>query len=173
MEDMTRSSRCLCRIRLGRVQISNETDKTIAKLVYSSLYRQFLSPNNATLETQGAFAGTTSPYFDGLYCSWDTFRTFYPMLSLTSPEDYANIVENYIDGWRKLGQVPECRANNVPGLTQGEFCCRINRYASDTDHHLLASSPYLGGSDVSVLNLRSLPLQADYLSFVYKRAPTF
>ncbi|UZJ55529.1 hypothetical protein CBS101457_004849 [Exobasidium rhododendri] len=106
--------------KLGRVQISNETDKHVAELIYSSFYRQFLSPNNATLETQGQFAGTSAPYFDGLYCSWDTYRTFYPLLSLTSPQDYAEIVENYIDGWRKTGQIPECRANNVPGLTQGE-----------------------------------------------------
>jgi hypothetical protein len=47
-------------------------------------------------------------------------QTFYPLLSLTSPQDYADIVESYIDGWRKTGQIPECRANNVPGLTQGE-----------------------------------------------------
>ena len=107
-------------VRLNRVQVSNTTDKTITQLVYSSFYRQFLSPNNATLETQGKFAGTSSPYFDGLYCTWDTFRTFFPLLSLTSPQDYADIVETYIDGWRKLGQIPECRANNVPGLTQGE-----------------------------------------------------
>jgi Glycosyl hydrolase family 92 len=57
------------------------------------------------------------------------------LLSLTSPHDYAEIVENYIDGWRKNGWIPECRSNNVgisilsqlvhpnvlqvPGWTQG------------------------------------------------------
>lgn len=51
--------------------------------------------------------------------SWDTFRTFYPLLSLHSPKDYAEIVETYIDGYRKTGWIPECRANNVPGRTQG------------------------------------------------------
>ena len=33
--------------------------------------------------------------------TWDTFRTFYPLLALHSPQDFADIVENYVDGWRK------------------------------------------------------------------------
>jgi hypothetical protein len=59
-------------------------------------------------------------------------------MSLHSPTDFAEIVENYIDGWRKNGWIPEvshtpiitsrkcsavlslkCRANNLPGWTQG------------------------------------------------------
>ena len=35
------------------------------------------------------------------------FRTFYPWMSLHSPTDFAEIVENYIDGWRKNGWIPE------------------------------------------------------------------
>lgn len=40
-------------------------------------------------------------------------------MALHSPVEFAQIVDNYIDGWRKLGWMPECRANNVPGWTQG------------------------------------------------------
>lgn len=59
-------------------------------------------------------------------------------MSLHSPEDFAQIVENYIDGeqsnwhfplvrlsypvtsgWRKNGWLPECRSNQLPGWTQG------------------------------------------------------
>lgn len=40
-------------------------------------------------------------------------------MTLHSPVEFAEIVSNYIDGWRKLGWMPECRANNVPGWTQG------------------------------------------------------
>jgi len=54
-----------------------------------------------------------------MYTSWDTFRTFYPLLALTSPVEYGEIVENYIDAWRKTGFVPEARCNNLPGWTQG------------------------------------------------------
>ncbi|KAI1787473.1 hypothetical protein LXA43DRAFT_1029250 [Ganoderma leucocontextum] len=40
-------------------------------------------------------------------------------MSLHSPAEFAQIVDNYIDRWRKLGCMPECRANNLPGWTQG------------------------------------------------------
>jgi len=40
-------------------------------------------------------------------------------MSLHSPVEFAQIVDSYIDGWRKLGWMPECRANNLPGWTQG------------------------------------------------------
>lgn len=106
--------------KLGKVEISvGNTNPNVTEMLYSSLYRSFLTPNNATGEGQGLFANTTSPYFDSLYCSWDTFRTFYPWMSLHSPQDFADIVANYIDGWRKNGWLPECRSNNLPGWTQG------------------------------------------------------
>lgn len=40
-------------------------------------------------------------------------------MALHSPVDFAQIVDSYIDGWRKNGWMPECRANNLPGWTQG------------------------------------------------------
>jgi len=47
------------------------------------------------------------------------FRTFYPLMAIHSPVEFAQILDNYIDGWRKNGWMPECRANNLPGWTQG------------------------------------------------------
>lgn len=35
--------------------------------------------------------------------SWDTFRTVHPLLSLTSPTEWAEIVNAYVDGWRNTG----------------------------------------------------------------------
>ena len=103
--------------------------------------------NNATHETQGPYANTTHFYFDSLYCrcvillrippklthtkthphSWDTFRTFYPLMALHSPVQFAQIVDNYIDGYLKQGWMPECRANNLPGWTQGGTFFRCSR----------------------------------------------
>ena len=40
-------------------------------------------------------------------------------MALHSPTDFADIVNNYIDGWRQTGWMPECRSNNLPGWTQG------------------------------------------------------
>ncbi|KAG6866373.1 hypothetical protein C0991_005294 [Blastosporella zonata] len=106
--------------KLSKVEIDiANTPANVTEMLYSSLYRANLTPNNATGETQGVFANTSSFYFDSLYCSWDTFRTFYPLLALHSPVEFAQIVDSYIDGWRKNGWMPECRANNLPGWTQG------------------------------------------------------
>ncbi|GAC93965.1 glycosyl hydrolase [Pseudozyma hubeiensis SY62] len=102
--------------KLQRIQLSPSTPDYIRRLFYTSFYRTFLSPNNATED--GPFP-TTSPYFDGMYCTWDTFRTLFPFLSLSSPVEFAQIVETYIDGWRKEGWLPECRANQVKGYVQG------------------------------------------------------
>jgi putative alpha-1,2-mannosidase len=59
-------SRALWNEKLNRVQISNATNSTVATMLYTSLYRASLTPNNATGETQGAYVGTQAPYFDSL-----------------------------------------------------------------------------------------------------------
>ncbi|EGG07512.1 family 92 glycoside hydrolase, partial [Melampsora larici-populina 98AG31] len=117
-----------------------DTEEDIAVMIYSSMYRSFLTPNNATGETQGLFENTTSPYFDSLYCSWDTSRTFFPWMNLHSPRESAQLVEGYIDGWRKTGVIPECRSNNLPGYSQGgahglnimaDFALKYHKQAAD------------------------------------------
>ncbi|KAJ6594301.1 glycoside hydrolase family 92 protein [Mycena capillaripes] len=119
-EDIQAQAKALWNEKLSKIEIDvPNTPANVTELLYSSLYRASLTPNNATGETQGLFAGTSSFYFDSLYCSWDTFRTFYPLMSLHSPVEFAQIVDSYIDGWRKNGWMPECRANNLPGWTQG------------------------------------------------------
>ncbi|KAJ7091865.1 glycoside hydrolase family 92 protein [Mycena belliarum] len=119
-EDIHAQAKALWNEKLSKIEIDvPNTPANVTEMLYSSLYRSSLTPNNATGETQGLFAGTTSFYFDSLYCSWDTFRTFYPLMSLHSPVEFAQIVDTYIDGWRKNGWMPECRANNLPGWTQG------------------------------------------------------
>ena len=40
-------------------------------------------------------------------------------MTLHSPQTYAQIVDSYIDGWRKIGWMPECRSNNEAGWSQG------------------------------------------------------
>ncbi|KZP16498.1 glycoside hydrolase family 92 protein, partial [Athelia psychrophila] len=97
------------KLRKIEIDVAN-TPANVTEIFYSSLYRSFLAPNTVTDETQGVFANRTSFYFHSLYCSWGTFQAFYPLLSLTSPVEFAQIVDNYM---------PECRANNLPGWTQG------------------------------------------------------
>ena len=40
-------------------------------------------------------------------------------MALTSPVEFSQIVDSYIDAWRVHGFLPECRANHLRGWTQG------------------------------------------------------
>ncbi|KAJ8487577.1 hypothetical protein ONZ45_g14281 [Pleurotus djamor] len=103
---------------LSRVQVNPVVeDPTIVQLLYSSLYRASLVPANLTGENP--YWDQTVPFFDALFCSWDTFRTVHPLLSLTSPLEWSQIVNTYVDGWRHTGFLPECRANTKAGYVQG------------------------------------------------------
>jgi hypothetical protein len=89
-EDILAQSKELWNERLSRIEIDvPHTPPNVTELLYSSLYRSSLTPvshfspfldaafrflrshiskNNATGEAQGQFAGTSSFYFDSLYC---------------------------------------------------------------------------------------------------------
>jgi putative alpha-1,2-mannosidase len=75
-EEIRQRSVSLWNEKLGKIEINvGQTDPNVTELLYSSVYRAALTPNNATGEGQGLFANTSSPYFDSLYCSWDTVST--------------------------------------------------------------------------------------------------
>ncbi|KAL8338997.1 hypothetical protein RB598_007353 [Gaeumannomyces tritici] len=105
--------------KLGRIELAEGTPDYMRRLFYTNFYRTFLSPNNATGDAPPPYTDSAHPYFDGLYCSWDTYRTLFPLMALTSPRDMAHITDSYVDGWRREGWLPECRANNVKGWVQG------------------------------------------------------
>lgn len=72
-ETIHERAKALWQEKLSRIEIDiARTNNTVVEMLYSSLYRSFLTPNNATGEAQGIFKGTSSPYFDSLYCTWDT-----------------------------------------------------------------------------------------------------
>ncbi|KAH7874906.1 glycosyl hydrolase family 92-domain-containing protein [Lentinula edodes] len=103
---------------LSRVLIDMEKENsTVVELLYSSLYRASLIPANFTGENP--YWDSPFPFFDAMFCSWDVFRTVHPLLSLTSPQEWSQIVNAYVDGWRNTGYIPECRANTKPGYVQG------------------------------------------------------
>ncbi|GLB41005.1 putative glycoside hydrolase family 92 protein [Lyophyllum shimeji] len=95
----------------------DKEDPNVITLLYSSLYRASLVPANLTNENP--YWTSDYPFYDALFCSWDTFRTVHPLLSITSPREWAEIVNAYIDGWRNTGFIPECRANTKAGYVQG------------------------------------------------------
>lgn len=124
LEAIAAQSKAQWNTKLNRIRLDPATNETIAELFYSSLYYSYLTPHNATGEAGNLFPGAAETnyqgnYYDGLYCTWDSYRTFFPFLSLTAPREFAEITDAYVDGWRKEGWIPECRANLVPGYTQG------------------------------------------------------
>ncbi|KAI5119228.1 hypothetical protein M0805_002154 [Coniferiporia weirii] len=103
---------------LSRIEIDlSAEDPTVVELLYSSLYRSQLVPANLTDENP--YWDSPYPFYDALFCSWDTFRTVHPLLSLTSSREWAEIVNAYVDGWRDTGYIPECRSNTKKGYVQG------------------------------------------------------
>ncbi|KZP16501.1 glycoside hydrolase family 92 protein [Athelia psychrophila] len=117
VEQVVATSTVLWQEKLNEIEIYvANTLANVTEMFYSSQCRSFSTPNNATDEIRGVFANTTSFYFDSLYsyCSWDTFRTFYPLLCLTSPVEFTQIVDNYVDGGCKNGWIPEWHANYLP-----------------------------------------------------------
>ncbi|EJD01967.1 glycoside hydrolase family 92 protein [Fomitiporia mediterranea MF3/22] len=79
---------------LNRVQVNTtDVDDETVELLYSSLYRTHISPADYTGENPKW--NSTEPYYDSLYCNWDTFRTLYPLYSLHDPENFALAVANY------------------------------------------------------------------------------
>lgn len=48
---------------------------------------------------------STEPYFDSLYCNWDTYRTLYPLMSLHDPVTFANIVRGMVDIQKNEGEI--------------------------------------------------------------------
>lgn len=86
-EDVVEQARKQWLEKLSKIEIDvANTPPYVTEMLYSSLYRASLTPvccgpwrcglvkltlvpqNNATGETQGVFADTTSFYFDSLYC---------------------------------------------------------------------------------------------------------
>ncbi|KAF7369100.1 Glycoside hydrolase family 92 protein [Mycena venus] len=103
---------------LSRVTVDTTTeDATVVELLYSSLYRASLVPANLTDENP--YWDSPYPFYDAFFCSWDTFRTVHPLLSILDPREWGGIVSAYVDGWRHTGYIPECRANTKPGYVQG------------------------------------------------------
>ncbi|EJD08450.1 uncharacterized protein FOMMEDRAFT_101848 [Fomitiporia mediterranea MF3/22] len=126
---------------LSRIEIdTKKEDVEVVELLYSSLYRSQLVPANLTDENP--YWDSPYPFYDALFCSWDTFRTVHPLLSITSPREWAEIVNAYVDGWRNTGEwyIPECRDNTKKGYVQGgsdgmpilgDFAVKYNTRASE------------------------------------------
>ncbi|KAF4613241.1 hypothetical protein D9613_010771 [Agrocybe pediades] len=123
---------------LSRVQVDTTgVPLETMQLFYSSLYRTHISPADYTGENPKW--NSTEPYFDSLYCNWDTYRTLYPLMSLHDPVTFSRIVRGMIDIQKHEGWLPECRGATAMHFVQGgsnadpilgEFFVKFNKQAA-------------------------------------------
>ncbi|KAF8184698.1 glycoside hydrolase family 92 protein [Pholiota molesta] len=104
---------------LSRVQVDTTgVDAETTELFYSSnphLSGRFKPPDTG----ENPKWNSTEPYYDSLYCNWDTYRTLYPLMSLHDPATFSRIVRGMIDIQKHEGWLPECRGATVQHFIQG------------------------------------------------------
>ena len=111
-------SKALWNERLSRIEIDvPHTPPNLTELLYSSLYRASLTPvsrfpvlrsdsdssrgkNNATDEAQGDFWGTSSFYFDSLYCR----LVYFTLTVCEAAADFLVISWDTVSSHEKIGQ---------------------------------------------------------------------
>ena len=90
-------------LELFRIEGGTKDEKII---FYTSLYRTFLSPADVT-SPEGTYLGTDGKVYDanglriyGSWSLWDTFRTKFPLLTLTHPDRMHDICQSLIHLYR-------------------------------------------------------------------------
>lgn len=108
---------------LSRISVETETEKQ-RKTFYTCLYRTFLFPHKAYELDESGNAVHYSPcdgkirpgvrYTDNGF--WDTFRTVYPLFALIAPQEYAEMLEGFVNDYKDSGWLPRW-------LSLGEVNC--------------------------------------------------
>ena len=108
--------------KLSRIEIEAVSDVQL-KTFYSCLYRTFLFPRKAyELDATGApvhyapYDGSVRPgvrYTDN--CFWDTYRTLFPLFTLTAREEFAEMLEGFVTDYKDGGWLPRCTSMGEVG----------------------------------------------------------
>lgn len=99
--------------RLHRIEVTTETEEEM-RTFYSCLWRTFLFPHKAyEWDAEGNAVhytpcdGSTRPgvrYTDNGF--WDTARTVYPLFSMIAREEFAEMLEGFVNDYRDCGWLP-------------------------------------------------------------------
>jgi len=109
--------------KLSRIEIE-PTDEKQMKTFYSCLYRTFLFPHKAYEIDKDGNAVHYAP-FDGQTHSgvrytdngfWDTARTVYPLFTLIARDEFAEMLEGFVNDYKECGYLPRW-------LSLGEVGC--------------------------------------------------
>ena len=99
--------------RLHRIEIEPEDEKQM-RTFYSCLYRVFLFPHKAyELDEAGApihYVPATGKVLPGVRYTdngfWDTYRTVYPLFALIARDEYAEMLEGFVNDYEECGWLP-------------------------------------------------------------------
>ncbi|RRD94439.1 glycoside hydrolase family 92 protein [Clostridiales bacterium COT073_COT-073] len=111
---------------LSRIEISGASEEQM-RLFYSCMYRVFLFPTKFYERAADGkaihFCADTGRIKPGLkYVNngfWDTFRTVYPLYSLIARQEYAEILEGFINTYEDCGWLPKWPSPNEVGMMPG------------------------------------------------------
>ena len=94
-----------------------EGDDKWKRIYYSAVYHSMMTPVNKTGENPKW--KSKAPYYDDFYAVWDTYRTLHPFLTLTDPLRQAEIIQSLLAIYQHEGYMPDARAGDDNGRTQG------------------------------------------------------
>lgn len=111
---------------LSRIEIESKEEEQL-RLFYSSMYRLFLFPTKFyEIDGDGNYVhycadtGQIRPgvkYVNNGF--WDTFRTVYPLYSLIAEDEFAEILEGYVNTYKDCGWLPKWPSPNEVGMMPG------------------------------------------------------
>ena len=96
---------------------SGGVNTSIQRTFFSGIYRTMMSPQNYTGQNP-LFSGSEL-YFDSYYCTWDSFRTTFPFLTIFDPHTMSQLINSYLNIYKLLGWLPDCRMQLCKGYSQG------------------------------------------------------
>lgn len=98
---------------LSRIEVETQTEEEM-KTFYSCMYRSFLFPHKAyEYDEKGNpihYSPATGKVHPGVRYTdngfWDTYRTVYPLFSLIAKEEYAEMLEGFVNDYIEGGWLP-------------------------------------------------------------------
>lgn len=111
---------------LSKIEIETDNEEQL-RLFYSCMYRLFLFPTKFyEINANGNpvhFCADTGVIKSGIkYVNngfWDTFRTVYPLFSLIAPDEFAEILEGFVNTYKDCGWLPKWPSPNEVGMMPG------------------------------------------------------
>ncbi|MGN1346948.1 MAG: GH92 family glycosyl hydrolase, partial [Eubacteriales bacterium] len=100
---------------LSRIDVKfDENEETMMRTFYTCLWRTFLFPHKCyEIDAEGRYVHYTPidgsvhegvRYTDNGF--WDTYRTVYPLFTLIAREEFAEMLEGFVNDYRECGWLP-------------------------------------------------------------------